>query len=130
MLSIVKQHTLKLIDKGCLMKKRIIAIPMSKEAQHRLDYDECLNGDLKEYNLTENEFSELLDIGFFQDINNSLGVIISDYESEEIVGDKLHLLESFMENYIKNHKDILVINDINKLFKVAYEKNTGVYFFF
>lgn len=103
---------------------------MSKEAQHRLDYDECLNGDLIEYNLTENEFSELLDMDFFQDINNSLGVIIGDYESEEIVGDKLQVLESFMEIYIKNNKDILVINDIYKLFKVAYEKKTGVYFFF
>ena len=56
--------------------------------------------------------------------------MIYDYESEEILEDKLKNLEDFMECYLgKNPRNILLRN-LNDLFQVAYEKRTGVFFFF
>ena len=112
------------------MKDRLIVVPTSKEAEQRLDYDKCTDSDLLEYNLNEKEFDELYDIGFFTELNDKLGLMIDDYESEEILEDKLKNLEDFMECYLgKNPKNILLRN-LNDLFQVAYEKRTGVFFFF
>ena len=103
------------------MKDRLIVVPTSKEAEQRLDYDKCKDSDLIEYNLNEKEFDELCD---------KLGLMIDDYESEEILEDKLKNLEDFMEYYLgKNPRNILLRN-LNDLFQVAYKKRTGVFFFF
>ena len=112
------------------MKSRIIAIPVSKEAKKRLDYDICMDNDLIEYHLNQSEFDELFNMGFFQELNNSLGVMIADYEWEEIPEDKLDRLKKFMEVYILKNQDNMVLRIINDFFQLAYKKNTGVFFFF
>lgn len=47
------------------MRNRVITVPISKEAEKRLDYDECFDDDLIEYNLSEKEFIKLFEMGFF-----------------------------------------------------------------
>ena len=112
------------------MKDRLIVVPTSKEAEQRLDYDKCTDNDLIEYNLNEKEFDELYDIEFFAELNDKLGLIIDDYESEEILEDKLKNLEDFMECYLGKHPRNILLRNLNDLFQVAYEKRTGVFFFF
>ena len=113
-----------------MMKSRIIAIPVSKEAEKRLDYDICMDNDLIEYHLNQSEFDELFNMGFFQEVNNCLGVMIADYEWEEIPEDKLDRLKRFMELYILKYQNSMVLRNINHFFQLAYEKKTGVFFFF
>lgn len=101
------------------MKSRIIVIPVSKEAEKRLDYDICMDNDLIEYHLKQSEFDELFNMGFFQELNNSLGVIIADYEWEEIPESKLDDLKKFMEVYILKHQNSMVLRNINDFFSIS-----------
>jgi hypothetical protein len=112
------------------MKDRLIVVPTSKEAEQRLDYNKCTDNDLIEYNLNEVEFDELYDIGFFAELNDKLGLMIDDYESEEILEDKLKNLEDVMECYLGENPRNILLSNLNNLFQVAYEKRTGVFFFF
>lgn len=46
-----------------MLKKRIVCVPLSVEAEHRLDYDDSLEGDLEELALTQGEFDHFYDTG-------------------------------------------------------------------
>ena len=111
------------------MRNRVITVPISKEAEKRLDYDECFDDDLIEYNLSEKEFIKLFEMGFFYELNNSLGLMNDDYEWEEILEDKLDALKIFMEFYTNKHPNNKILKNLNELFEVAYKKKTGVFFF-
>lgn len=112
------------------MEHREVVVPISKEAEFRLNYDECEDNDLLEYPLSEKKFYELFDMGFFDQLNTELNLLIGDYEQEEILENKLDLLKTFMNNFIHQHPDNATLNDLNELFKVAYNNKTGVFFFF
>lgn len=56
--------------------------------------------------------------------------MIGDYEQEEILEGKLACLKNFMNNFMQRHLDNPIISDLNELFKIAYKKRTGVFFFF
>ncbi len=112
------------------MEHREVVVPISKEAKFRLDYDIYEDNDLVEYPLSEEKFYELFNLGFFHELNAELNLMVDDYEYEEILEDKLDLLKSFMEHFIQQHPDNVTLKDLNELFKVAYSKRTGVFFFF
>lgn len=126
----MKQHILKLIDKEHILERRRVVVPISKQAEFRLDYDECEDNDLVDYSLSEEKFYELFDMGFFHQLNTELNLLIGDYEQEEILENKLDLLKTFMSNFMQQHPDNATLNDLNELFKVAYNNKTGVFFFF
>lgn len=112
------------------MERRRIVVPVSKEAESRLDYDMCKINDLVDYPLSEEKFYILFDMGFFHQLNAELDVLIGDYEQEEILEDKLDSLRIFMANFMQQHPGNATLSDLNDLFKVAYDKRTGVFFFF
>ena len=112
------------------MEHREVVVPISKEAKFRLDYDMCEDNDLVEYSLSEEKFYKLFNLGFFHQLNAKLNLMIDDYEYEEILEDKLDLLKVFMNDFKQQHPDNQILNDLNELFKVAYNKRTGVFFFF
>lgn len=56
--------------------------------------------------------------------------MIDDYEQEEILENKLDQLKVFMNSFMQQHPDNPILNDLNELFQIAYDKRTGVFFFF
>ncbi|HDL8787539.1 TPA: hypothetical protein PXS75_002325, partial [Yersinia enterocolitica] len=48
-----------------------ITVPVSTEAMNRLDFDECIAGDLIEMNLDEPEFEKIWNSGVFDKLNDS-----------------------------------------------------------
>lgn len=112
------------------MEHREVVVPISKKAKFRLDYDMCEDNDLVEYSLSEEKFYELFNLGFFHQLNAELNLMVDDYEYEEILEDKLDQLKFFMNNFMQQHPDNPILNDLNELFQVAYVKRTGVFFFF
>ncbi|WP_435949343.1 hypothetical protein [Psychrobacter sp. DM8] len=112
------------------MKTREIVVPISKQAEFRLDYDICEDNDLVEYSLSEEKFYKLFNLGFFHQLNAELDLMIDDYEQEEILENKLDQLKVFMNSFMQQHPDNQILNDLNELFQIAYEKRTGVFFFF
>lgn len=59
---------------------KTITVPLSKEAMHRLDYNESIDGDLLELELSDNELHILNKVNLFETINYKLGLNIDDYE--------------------------------------------------
>lgn len=112
------------------MERRRVVVPISKQAEFRLDYDECEDNDLVEYPLSEEKFYKLFDMGFFHQLNAELDLMIDDYEQEEILENKLDQLKVFMNSFMQQHSDNHILNDLNELFQIAYDKQTGVFFFF
>ncbi|EPK6165134.1 hypothetical protein KY207_004320, partial [Providencia stuartii] len=63
---------------------KTITVPLSKEAMHRLDYNESIDGDLLELELSDNELHILNKVNLFETINYKLGLNIDDYEDENL----------------------------------------------
>ncbi|WP_058369547.1 hypothetical protein [Psychrobacter sp. ENNN9_III] len=112
------------------MERRRVVVPISKQAEFRLDYDECEDNDLVEYPLSEEKFYKLFNLGFFHQLNAELDLMIDDYEQEEILENKLDQLKVFMNSFMQQHPDNPILNDLHELFQVAYDKRTSVFFFF
>ena len=112
------------------MKTREIVVPTSQEAMLRLDYDMSEDNELVIYSLNDKEYNDLEKIEFFDKINIALGLMIDDYEDEEILEDKLDSLELFMNNFMQQYPDYSILSDLNSILEVAYSKRTGVFFFF
>ncbi|WP_085586514.1 MULTISPECIES: hypothetical protein [unclassified Pseudomonas] len=109
---------------------KVISVPLSLDAMHRLDIDESLPGDLEELSLTEETFRELSNTGLFDKLNSELGKIIDEYEDESIQdqGDlavSLKILED-----ISNKTYIEELSKISNLIKIAIDKKTGIFFYF
>ncbi|MCF6405253.1 hypothetical protein L3C95_20280 [Chitinophaga filiformis] len=111
------------------MSSRTIIVPIDKEAENALDYDEATPEQLIEVDLVGNEFKELWDVGFFHALNDMTQAMIDNFESAEIV--KKEDLEKVLNSDVFN---MPVSNDILErlkvLFQEALERGTGVYFFF
>lgn len=111
------------------MMKRLIEVPKDKEAEHALDYNEATADQLIRVHLTNSEFIELCDNGFFDTLNEMTDAMIDDFEDAEIV--KKEDLEMILSSEVFN---LPVSNDIlhrlRLLFQEALERGTGVYFFF
>ena len=89
-----------------------------------------MDGDLIEYSLSDNDFEKLSDMKFFEQMNDCLGLMIDDYEDEEILAPKLDGLKNFMHQFMHKHPNNPLLIKLDTLFQVAYSKRTGVFFFF
>ncbi|HDL8284409.1 TPA: hypothetical protein PXQ99_001166 [Yersinia enterocolitica] len=106
-----------------------ITVPVSTEAMNRLDFDECVEGDLIEMNLDEPEFERIWNSGVFDKLNDSLGVNIDIYEDESLIGvDTLVKAKNMLEKSFdhSDHSIKQLLSMINK----AIEYKTGIFFFF
>lgn len=112
------------------MKTREIVVPVSQEAKLRLDYNISEDDDLVSLILNEKEYNDLEKIELFDKLNIALKLMIDDYEDEEILKDKLDLLKIFMDKFMQQYPNNPILSDLNELFKIAYRKRTGVFFFF
>ena len=109
---------------------KIISVPLSLDAMHRLDVDDSLPGDLEEIFLTDEAFRKLSNTGLFEELNSKLGKIIDEHEDESIQ-DQTDLTTSLkiLENISKKN-DIEDLYKINNLIKIAIDKKTGIFFYF
>ena len=112
------------------LKTREIVVPTSQEAKLRLDYNVSEDDDLISCSLNDKEYNDLEKIGFFDKLNVALGLMIDDYEDEEILEEKLDLLELFMNDFTRQYPDHPILIDLSSIFEAAYSKRTGVFFFF
>ncbi|MHA3736986.1 hypothetical protein ACXR0M_15145 [Pseudomonas sp. Eth.TT006] len=109
---------------------KTISVPLTVEAMNRLDFDECLPGDLEEIDLSEDEFTALLKTNIIENINSTLGIFIDEYEDEKIQGiSKLEASLKIFQEAFKNTK-CETIKKIIKLNESAIQKNTGLFFYF
>lgn len=110
------------------MKK--ICVPTTLGAMSRLDTDTCLDGDLVEVELTQIEFDRLWESGFIDALNNDLGLMIDDFEDEFIAYENVDEAVEILSSYLKKiSKDICFLR-MKRLFELANDKNTGIYFYF
>lgn len=109
---------------------KCISVPTSQEAMSRLDFDECIEGDLIDLNITDEQYQSLVKSGLIRLMNDLFDIYIDEFEDEKIVGvDVLNQARLLIENDFspdKNEVINLLLSQINK----ATEYNTGVFFYF
>ncbi|MFY3769830.1 hypothetical protein ACOT1K_08170 [Providencia manganoxydans] len=109
---------------------KLITVPLSKEAMHRLDYNESIDGDLLELELSDNQLHILNKVNLFEEINYKLGLNIDDYEDESLHDmNKIKNLNEILTSMI-NKENEHIINSILELSNVALNKKTGIFFYF
>ncbi|AMG68476.1 hypothetical protein AL507_18595 [Providencia stuartii] len=109
---------------------KTITVPLSKEAMHRLDYNESIDGDLLELELSDNELHILNKVNLFETINYKLGLNIDDYEDENLHDmSKIENLNEILTSMI-NKENEHIINSILELSNTALNKKTGIFFYF
>lgn len=115
------------------MRNRVITVPKDKISEKLLDYAEANPEQLIEFEITEEDFCFLYRKNIINLINKHGAVNIDDYEDEHII-DKALLQKVIIElERIKvrlEMSEILILEQVIKLFKEAVYRNTGVYFFF
>ncbi len=75
---------------------KLISVPLTREAMHRLNYNQCIPGDLEELELDDEVYREIWSTNFFDIINKELDTNIDDYEDE---------IEFASKNWIKMIKN-------------------------
>ncbi|HBO21360.1 MAG TPA: hypothetical protein DD649_00530 [Providencia sp.] len=109
---------------------KIITIPLSEEAMHRLDYNESIDGDLLELELSDNQLHILNKINLFETINYKLGLNIDDYEDESLHDmNKIESLNEILKSVL-NEENKNIIDSILELTNMALSRKTGVFFYF
>ncbi|KEA53971.1 hypothetical protein DT73_04035 [Mangrovibacter sp. MFB070] len=107
-----------------------ILVPTSQESMSRLDFDNCIDGDLIDINISDDDFSAMMNLGLIELLNKSLDLYIDEFEDEEIVGsDELNHAKIIIENHFTIGKEKMVdivLTQINK----AIKYNTGIFFYF
>jgi len=112
---------------------KFICVPLNQDAQKRLDFDECKDGDLLKITFDDETFYKLWDAGFFAHINHITGTNIDNFEDDSITDQKLlkRVLESTLfEKFISNEALAPSVKSIKNLFIEAESLNTGVFFYF
>ncbi|GHU87408.1 hypothetical protein FACS189476_02810 [Spirochaetia bacterium] len=110
---------------------KYICVPLSKEAKARLDYNENIDGDLVEINISESDFFQLWDTGLFDSLNEKLDLMFDIGEDEEIKElNKMEKAKEIVGNYYKKYKDIILLGEIMDLIDVAIRNKTGIFFYF
>lgn len=109
---------------------KIISAPLNPEAMKRLDLDECLPGDLEEFQLSEEQYAQLSQSGVIEKINPSLGKLIDEYEDESIQGQaELSTLLNILSDAAE-HTKLDSIEKIIYLNRLALHNKTGLFFYF
>ncbi|KES12223.1 hypothetical protein SASC598O11_003180, partial [Snodgrassella alvi SCGC AB-598-O11] len=97
-----------------------ISVPVNKSAMERLDLDNCVDGDLIELILDEDNYKNLLESNVINQLNNELDINIDDYEDEKIIDlDKLIKAKSIIQNSI-------VSNNSEAMAKAGASSVTGI----
>jgi len=110
---------------------KIISVPLSDDALHRLGCNESESGDLNEIELDDAQFQLLWQSGLFDEFNDKLGVLIDDYEDESVTDiEKLKEAFCIANAYRGIHSGESVFQTISELVSVAIEKRTGIFFYF
>ncbi len=112
---------------------KTIIVPLNKEAQNALNYDSAKPEQLIELILTDSIFYTMFELNFFSKINELVDCNIDDFEDEKII--TKHKIEIVLQNdslFLMNHSVEInkIIERIHNLFKEAYFRNTGIYFYF
>ena len=112
---------------------KIIVVPLDKEAEIALNFDSATPKQLIELRLTDSVFYTLFNLNFFSKINQLADCNIDDFEDEKINSKQkieLILKDSSLFSITHTVKINRTIKSIQNLFKEAYHRNTGIYFYF
>ena len=117
------------------MRKRVIIVPKDKKAEQALDINEAKREQLIELTIDEKDFIFIYQTGIIELINREGNANVDDFEDDCVSG-KENLstvinalsLERFLENTTPTQQQLL--NNILKLFNEAFDRGTGVYFYF
>ena len=109
---------------------KCITVPKTIDAQKRLDYDECFDVDLVEFNMTNEEYASLDKTEVFTILNEALSINIDEYEDESIFDPvMIHKAKMLVEGMLYSKHSLLLAMLLSQI-KKAEESKTGVYFFF
>jgi hypothetical protein len=107
-----------------------MSVPTSQEAMSRLDFDKCNDGDLIEFNITNEHYNALVELGLIRLMNDLFDIHIDEFEDEKIVGvDDLTQARLLINNHFHssaNEAVNILLFQLNK----AIEHQTGVFFYF
>ena len=110
---------------------KTIAVPLTKAAEKRLDYNECNTGDLLELELNDCDFEKIWNTDLFYKLNNALSIMIDEFEDEKILNEKnIDKAIVIIDEIIAENTNINSLVHIKKLFATAKECKSGVYFYF
>ena len=109
---------------------KLLTVPVSISAMHRLDTDTCLDGDLSEVEIESDDYKELWDSKILEKLNRELNILIDDFEDEVIPCDKLTQAFNIVVNYSQKKPHVQVLIKLKKQLEIAIENQTGIYFFF
>jgi hypothetical protein len=85
------------------MKNYYIIVPKHEAAMNALNYNEANEDDLIELELNKTEFDELDNTGIFQQINNTCGTLIDEYEDESVTSiEDLKRCNTIISSLIEN----------------------------
>lgn len=109
---------------------KYISVPVNTSAIRRLDFDDCMDGDLIESTLDEDNYANLLKSNVINQLNNELGLSIDDYEDEKIINiDKLITGKNIIQNSIISNNSELLIQLLTQVDN-AIKYKTGLFFYF
>ena len=108
---------------------KLVSVPLTTEALHRLDLDESLPGDIEELELSDEDYALIYKSGALDKINSSLGKMLDEYEDESIQGRSSLSASLIIFNEAYNTTRYDVISRIISLNKIAIENDTGMFFY-
>ncbi len=120
------------VQKYCLRinSMKYISVPVNKSAMESLDLDNCVDGDLIELILDEDNYTNLLESNVINQLNNELDINIDDYEDEKIIDlDKLIKAKSIIQNSIVSNNSEALIQLLTQVDN-AIKYKTGLFFYF
>ncbi|WP_050556055.1 hypothetical protein, partial [Yersinia pestis] len=92
----------------------------------RLDFDKCIDGDVIDLNITDEQYRSLVELGLIRLMNDLFDICIDEFEDEKIVGvDSLTQARLLIENDFhpsENEAVNLLLSQVNK----ATEYETGL----
>ncbi|MFB0701725.1 hypothetical protein [Pseudomonas protegens] len=109
--------------------RKWIVVPTSKDAQQRLDLDQCLPGDLEELALSPEQWAALSRSDLLPSLNRALGTLIDDYEDASIQGQAALATALSILTRAATAQDQLLPKLI-ALNRLALERDTGLFFYF
>ena len=109
--------------------RKWIVVPTSKDAQQRLDLDQCLPGDLEELALSAAQWTTLSRSDLLPNLNRALGTLIDDYEDASIQGQAALATALSILTQTATTEDEL-IHKLIALNRLALERDTGLFFYF
>ncbi|OCG38121.1 hypothetical protein A9G29_11110 [Gilliamella sp. Fer2-1] len=109
---------------------KYITVPINTRAMKRLDFNDCVDGDLIELTIDEDNYANLLKSNVINQLNNALGINIDDYEDEKVIDiDKLIIAKHIIENSIISNNSKVLIQLLTQVDN-AIKYKTGIFFYF